>query len=207
MPVAVVQSRLTLCDLQQRPGSLPCPSLSPRVWSSLLRLMSIESVMLSNHLILCHPFLLLPSIFPSIRVFSDESALWIKWPKYWSFSFSLSPSNEYPGLISFRVDWFDLHAVHGTLKSLLQNHSLKYSVERGGGKDGAIGDRILAISLNHTGAGIKKSQFCFIPSWKFPYSHWVLLCHLQMKKLRIIFLEHTELVAEPAVKSCIRKVT
>ena len=118
-----------------------------------------------------------------------------------------SPSNEYLGLISFRVDWFDLHAVHGTLKSLLQNHSLKYSVERGGGKDGAIGDRILAISLNHTGAGIKKSQFCFIPSWKFPYSHWVLLCHLQMKKLRIIFLEHTELVAEPAVKSCIRKVT
>ena len=162
--------------------------------------------MLSNHPIICHPFSF--CLQPSLASGSfSVSQLCISWPKYWSFSFSNSPSNEYLGLISFRVDWFDLHAVHGTLKSLLQNHSLKYSVERGGGKDGAIGDRILAISLNHTGAGIKKSQFCFIPSWKFPYSHWVLLCHLQMKKLRIIFLEHTELVAEPAVKSCIRKVT
>ena len=86
---------------------------------SLLKLMSIESVMPSNHLILCRPLLLLPSIFPSIRVFSDESALRIRWPKYWSFSFSISPSNEYSGLISFRIDWFDLLAVQGTLKSLL----------------------------------------------------------------------------------------
>ena len=84
--------------------------------------MSIESVVPSNHLILCCP-LLLPSIFPSIRVFSDESVLLIKWPKYWSFSFSISPSNEYPGLIFFRIDWFDLLAVQGTLKSLLQHHS------------------------------------------------------------------------------------
>ena len=94
---------------------------------SLLKLMSIESVMPSNHLILCHP-LLLPSIFPRIRVFSSESVLHIRWPKYWSFSFSISPSNEYSGLISFRMDWVDLLAVQGTLKSLLQHHSSKASI-------------------------------------------------------------------------------
>ena len=93
----------------------------------LLRLMSIESVMPSNHLILCRP-LLLPSIFPSIRVFSHESALHIRWPKYWSFSFSISSSHEYSGLISFRMDWLDLLAVQGTLKSLLQHHSSKASI-------------------------------------------------------------------------------
>ena len=87
--------------------------------------MSIESVMLSNHLILCRPLLLLPSIFPSIRVFSNELALCIRWPKYWSFSLSISPSNEHPGLISYRMDWLDLLAVQGTLKSLLQHHSSK----------------------------------------------------------------------------------
>ena len=90
--------------------------------------MSIESVMPSSHLILCHPLLLLPSIFPSIRVFSNESALRIRWPKYWSFSFHISPSNEHPGLISFRMDWLDLLAVQGTLKSLLQHHSSKASI-------------------------------------------------------------------------------
>ena len=90
--------------------------------------MSIESVMPSNHLILCHPLLLLPSIFPSIRVFAIESALRIRWPKYWSFSFSISPSNEHPGLISFRMFWLDLLAVQGTLKSLLQHHSSKASI-------------------------------------------------------------------------------
>ena len=90
--------------------------------------MSIESVMPSNHLILCCPLLLLPSIFPSIRVFSNESALHISWPKYWSFSFSISPSNEHSGLISFRMDWLDLLAVQGTLKSLLQHHSSKASI-------------------------------------------------------------------------------
>ena len=90
--------------------------------------MSIESVMLSNHLILCHPLLLLPSIPPSIRVFSNESALRMRWPKYWSFSFSISPSSEHPGLISFRMDWLDLLAVQGTLKSLLQHHSSKASI-------------------------------------------------------------------------------
>ena len=95
----------------------------------LPKLMSIELVMASNHLVLCHPFLLLSSIFPSIGVFSDESALRIRWPKYWSFSFKVSPSNEHPGLISFRMDWLeDLLAVQGTLKSLLQHHSSKASI-------------------------------------------------------------------------------
>ena len=89
---------------------------------------SWSSVMPSSHLVLCHPLLLLRSIFPSIRVFSNESALCIRWPKYWSFSFSISPSNEYSGLISFRIDWFDLLAAQGTLKSLLQHHSLKASI-------------------------------------------------------------------------------
>ena len=95
---------------------------------SLLKLMSIELVILSNHLFLCHPFLLLPSIFPRIGVFPNESVLHIRWPKYWSFSFSISPSNEYSGLISFRIDWFDFLAVQRTLKSLLQYHSLKVSI-------------------------------------------------------------------------------
>ena len=104
-------------------------SLSFTIFWSLHKLMSIESVMSSNHLIFCYP-LLLPSIFPSIRVFSSELALPIRWPKYWSFSFSISPSNEYSGLISFRIDWFDLLAFQGTLKSLLQHHSSKASILR-----------------------------------------------------------------------------
>ena len=106
-------------------------SLSFTISRSLLKLMSIESVMPSNHLILCHPLLLLPSIFPSIRVFSNESVLRIRKPKYRSFSFSISPSNEYSGLISFRVDWFAFLAVQRTLKSLLQHHSSKASIEQG----------------------------------------------------------------------------
>ena len=105
-------------------------SLSFTISWSWLRLMSIVSVMPSNHLILCHPLLLLPSIFPSIRVFSNELALCIRWPNYWRFSFSISPSNEYSGLISFRMDWLDLLVVQGVLKSLLQHHSLKASILR-----------------------------------------------------------------------------
>ena len=105
--------------------SLLQASLSITKSWSLLKLMSIKSVMLSNHLILCHPLLLLPSIFPSIRGFSNKSVLRIRWSKYWSFSFSISPSNEYSGLISFRMDWLDLLAVQGTLKSLLQHHNSK----------------------------------------------------------------------------------
>ena len=103
-------------------------SLSITISQSLLKFMSIELVMPSNHLILCHPLLLPPSIFPSILGFSNESALRIRWLNYWSFSFSISPSNQYSGLISFRMDWSDLLAVHGTLKSLLQHHSSKASV-------------------------------------------------------------------------------
>ena len=103
-------------------------SLSFTISQSLLKLMSIKSAMLSNHLILHHPLLLLPSIFLSIRVFSTESVLHIMWPKYWSFSFNISPSNEYSGLISFRIDWFDLLTVQGTLKSLLQHYNSKASI-------------------------------------------------------------------------------
>ena len=103
-------------------------SLSITNSQSLLKLMSVESMMPSNHLILCHPFLLPPSIFPSIRVFSNELVLHIRWPKYWSFSFNKSPSNEHSGLISFRMDWLDLLAVQGTLKSVLQHHSSKASI-------------------------------------------------------------------------------
>ena len=99
---------------RQQHARPPCPS--PTLWS-LLKLMSIESVMPSNHFILCHPFLFLPSIFPSITIFSNELVLWIRWLKYWSISFSISPSNEYSGLISFRMDWFDLLAVQGTQES------------------------------------------------------------------------------------------
>ena len=125
--IAVVQllSHVWLClPHRLQHARLPCPSLS----QSLLRIMSIRSMMLSNHLTLCNPLLLLPSIFPNIRVFSNEWALHIKWPKAWSFSFSISPSNVYSGLISFRIDWFDLLAVQGTLKSLLLHHNLKASV-------------------------------------------------------------------------------
>ena len=111
------------------PQSAACPvSLSLSISQSLLKFMSIESVMPSNHLIFCHPLLLLPSIPPSIRVFSNESALHIRWPNYWSFSFNIGPSNEHSELISFRMDWLDLLAVQGTLKSLLQYHSSKASI-------------------------------------------------------------------------------
>ena len=120
---SVAKSCLTLWPHGLQHNRLPCPSPTPGPYSN-----SIEPVMPSNHLILCHPLLFLPSIFPSIRVFSDESALRVRLLKYWSFSFSISPSNEYSGLISFRMDWFDLLAVQGTLKSLLQYHSSKASI-------------------------------------------------------------------------------
>ena len=120
--------------------------------------MSIESVMPSIHLTLCHPLLLLPSIFPSIRVFSNESALCVRWPKYWSFSFSISPSNEHPGLISFRMDWLDFLAVQGTLKSLLQHHSSKASILRH--------STLFIIQLSHpfvtTGKTITLTRWTFV---------------------------------------------
>ena len=122
---SVTQSCLTLCNPHwlQHP-KLPCPPPATRAY------WNIKLVMPSNHLILCHTLLLLPSIFPSIRVFPNESVLYIRWPNYWSFSFIISPSSEYSGLISFRMDWLDLLAVQGTLKSLLQHHNSKASVLR-----------------------------------------------------------------------------
>ena len=122
---SVTQSCPALCD------PMGCSMPGFPIHHQLLeptQTMSIVSVMPSNHLILCHPLLLLPSIFPSIRVFSNESVLPIRWPKYWSFNFSISPFNEYSGLISFRMDWLDLLAVQGTLKSLLQHHGSKASI-------------------------------------------------------------------------------
>ena len=125
---------------------------------SLLKLMSIESVMTSNHLILCQPLLLPPSIFPSIRVFSNESVLCIRWPKDWSFNFSISPYNEYLGLISFRMDWLDLLAVQGTLKSLLQHHSSKGSILQG--------SAFFIVQLSHpcmtTGKTIISTRWTFV---------------------------------------------
>ena len=133
----------------------PCPITN--FWS-LLKLMSIELVMPSNHCILCGPLLLLPSIFPSIRVFSNESALQIRWPKYWSFSFSISPSKEHQGLISFRMDWLDLLAVQRTLKSLLQHHSSKASILRH--------SAFITVQLSHphmtTGKTIALSRRTFV---------------------------------------------
>ena len=122
---SVAQSCLTLCDPMDCSTQASLSFTNPQ---SLVKLMSIKSVMPSNHLILCHSLLLLPSIFPSTRVFSTESVLHIKWLKYWSFSFTINLFNEYSGLISFRMDWFDFLAVQGTLKSLLQHHSSKTSI-------------------------------------------------------------------------------
>ena len=120
---SVMSDSLLLHGLQDGQASLSITNSQ-----SLFKLMSIESVMPSNRLILCRPLLLPPSIFPNIRVFPNESVLHMRWPKYWSFSFNISPSNEYSGLISFRIDWVDLLAVQGTLKILFQHHSSKYSV-------------------------------------------------------------------------------
>ena len=121
--------RHSVVQLFATPWTAACQAcLSFTISRSLLKLISIESVMPSNHLILCRPLLLLPSIFPSSRVFCNESALSIRWPKYWSFSFNISPSNEYSGLISFRMDWLDIPVIQGTLKSLIQHHNSKASV-------------------------------------------------------------------------------
>ena len=129
LPLVVVAQSLSRVQLFATPWTAARQaSLSFTISQSLIKLMSIESVMPFNHLILCCPLLLLPSIFPSIRVFSNKSTLHIMWPKYCSFRFNISPSNEYLGLISFRIDWFDLLAVQGTLKSLLQHHSSKASI-------------------------------------------------------------------------------
>ena len=148
-------------------------SLSFTISQSLLKLMSIESVMPSSHLILCRPLLLLPSIFPSIRVFSDESSLPIRWPNYWSFHFSISPSNEYLGLISFKIDWFDLLVVQGTLKSLLQHHHSKASIL--GHSD------FFMVQLPHpymsTGKTITLTKQTFSAKWCLCFLITVQVCH------------------------------
>ena len=130
-PVQSVMSN-SLWSHELQHSRSPCPSLTLRFMSNscLLKLMSIQIVMPSNHFILCHPLLLLPSIFPCIAVFSNKSALCIRWPKYWSFSFSTGPSNKYSGLVSFRINWLDLLAVQRTLKSLPQHHSSKAPILR-----------------------------------------------------------------------------
>ena len=134
-------------------------SLSFTISQSLLKLKSVELVMPSNHLLLCHHLLLLPSFFPSIRVFSSESALRIRWPKYWRFSFNISPSNEYSRLISFRIDRFDLLAVQSTLKSLLQHHSLKASVLW------HSAFFIFRLEMNRLYVALTNSQVCTVSLW------------------------------------------
>ena len=159
---------------------LPYPSPTPRAYSDLLKLMSIESVMPSNHLILCHLLLLPPSIFSSIRIFSNESALLIRWPKYWSFSFIISPSDEHSRLISHRMDWLDLLAIQGTLKSLLQHHSSKASV--------LWSSAFFMVQLSHpymtTGKAIALTRRTFIdllgPSEKSQSYFEVKRLHLQL---------------------------
>ena len=136
----------------------------------------------SKHLLLCHPLLLLPSIFPSIRVFSNESVLHLRWPKYWSFSFSISPSNEYSGLISFRIDWFDLIAVQGTLKSLLQHHSSKASILQH--------SAFLMVQLSHPYMTTGKT--IALTSWTFVSKVMSLLFNM-LSRLVIVFLPTCEM--------------
>ena len=170
---------------------------------TLLKPMSLELVMPSSHLILCCPLLLLPSIFPSIRVFSNESALRIRWPKYWSFSFSISPSNEHPGLISFRIDWLDLLAVQGTLKSLLKHHSAKASILRH--------SAFFTVQLSHpymtTGKTIALTRQTFVGkvmSLLFNMlSRWVITFLPRSKRLLISWLQSPSAVIlePPKIKS------
>ena len=145
-------------------------SLSITKSRSLLKLMSIELVIPSNHLILCYPLLLLPSVFPRIRVFSEQSVLWNRWPKYWSFGFSISLSNEYSGFTSFRIDWFDLLAVQGALKSLLQYHSSKVSI--------LPHSAFIMVQLSHlymtTGKTIALTRWIFVGKVKPPPTAWML---------------------------------
>ena len=152
---------------------LPCPSPTPWACSD----MSIASVMPSNHLILCRPLLLLPSTFPSIRVFSNESALHMRWPKYWSFSFNISPSNEHPGLISFRMDWLDLLAVQGTLKNLLQYHRSKASILQH--------SALFIVQVSHPDTTTGKT--IALTRWNFVGKVMFLVCNM-LSRLVIAFL-------------------
>ena len=195
----VAQSCPTLCNPTAKRGWTAArqASLSITNSQSLLKLMSIESVMPSNHLILCPP-LLLPSIFPSIRVFTSELALHIRWPKCWRFSFHISPSNEYSGLISFRMDWFDLLAVQGTLKSLLQHHSSKASI--------LWHSAFFIVQLSRpymtTGKTIALTRQTFVGkvmSLLFNMlSRWVITFHPRSKRLLISWLQSpSAVILEP----------
>ena len=182
---SVAQLYLTLCN------SMDCSQASLSITNSwsLFKLMSIELVIPSNHLILCHPLFLLPSIFPRIRVSSNESALHIRGPKYWSFSFSISPSNEYLGLISFRMDWLDLLAVQGTLKSLVQHHSSKASILRR--------SAFFIVQLSHpyvtTGKTLALTRWAFVGKVMSlllnMLSRWVITFLPRSKRLLISWLQ------------------
>ena len=190
-----VQS-LSHVQLFATPWTAACQaSLSITNAQSLLKLMSIESVMPSNHLILCCPLLLLPSVFPSIRVFSNESVLRIRWPKYWSFSFSISPSNEYSRLISFRIDWLDLFAVQGALKSLFQHHSLKASV--------LWFSAFFLVQVSHTymtnGKTIALMDLCWLvsmdaynsfPNWKNYWDFLIYEIPQNLQKMKFNYFYH-----------------
>ena len=198
---SVTQLCPTLCDPMDCSSQA---SLSITNSQSLLKLMSIESVMPSNHLILCCPLLLPPSIFPSIRVFSNESVLCFRWPKYWSFSFSNSPSKEYSELISFRMGWLDVLAVQGTLKSLLQHHSSKISILRG--------SAFLMVQLFHpymtTGKSLEKTRQTFVGklmSLLFNMLSRLVITFLpRSKRLLMSWLQSTSsVILEPKkIKSC-----
>ena len=173
-------------------------SLSITNCPSLLKLMSIESVMPSSHLIFCRPLLLLPPIPPNMTVFYNESALRVRWPKYWSFSFSLSPSNEHPGLISFRIDWLDLLAVQGTLKSLLQHHSSKASIFQH--------SAIFTVQLSHpymtTGKTIALTRWTFVGKVRSPLFNMLFMLVITFlprnKHLLISWLQSpSEVILEP----------
>ena len=185
------QSCLTVCDPPWTAAHQA--SLSITNFQSLCKVMSIESVMPSNHLILCHPLLLLPSIFPSIRVFSNESALRIRWPKYWSFSFNISPSNEHPRLTSFKMNWLDLLAVQGSLKSLLQHHSSKASI--------LWCSAFFIVQLSHpymtTGITIaltRQTGICYFPQYY----------RSDTKHLSIIWICFTDHLPKPNPQNCLR---
>ena len=170
----VIQFSLSGVPDSATPWTTACQaSLSITNSRNLLKLMSIESLMPSNHLILCHPLLLLPSIFPNIRVFSNESALCIRWPKYWSFSFSFSPSKEYSGLISFRMDLMDLLAVQGTLKSLHQHRSSKASILQCSAS--------FIVQLSHP--SLTTGKTIALTRWTFVGKVMSVLCHLGLSSL------------------------
>ena len=176
--------KLSRVQLFMTPWIAACQaSLSITTSQSLLKLMSIKSVMSSSHLILCHPLLLLPLILPSIRVFSNESALHMKWPKYWSFSFSVSPSNEHSGLISFRMDWLDLLAVQGTLKSLLQHHSSKASILSGFSLRWFLLLRIQAIECTSCSSCVWMWELDYKESWAI--KNWYFWTVVLRRLLRV----------------------